>query len=203
MNLDTGTVTAVVDASHLTVDGVGGRAGLAVFVPSSLAGAAMVGSMVNVLCDGDVNLLIGVTTGAWIGTFLLSSVADVPAGYLIADGSTFDAATYPFLSAKLGGTTLPNVADRGLIGKSGTKAIRSTGGAASVTLGGTNVPPHYHATGFTGATIREAAAEYSSGTVTVATTATPGNNTQADTGSPTSFSVQDPYYAAAIYIKAA
>lgn len=147
MNLDTGTVTAIPDAAHLTVDGVGGRSGLSVSVPSSLAGAAMVGSMVNVLCDGDVNLLIGVTSGAWIGTVTLfwGTVAQIPAGHLILDGSTFSAAAYPFLYAHLGTTTLPNQQDKVPMGASGTKAVKSTGGSSTISTA--NLPGHTHTLG--------------------------------------------------------
>ncbi|WP_372733616.1 phage tail protein [Nocardioides sp.] len=58
----------------------------------------------------------------WIG-----DEADCPAGWLICDGSSFDAGTYPKLAALLGGTTLPNFTDRFLIG-AGSKALLTTGG---------------------------------------------------------------------------
>lgn len=122
-------------------------------------------------------------------------------GWLLWDNAlTFSAATYPRLYALLGTTSLPDPRDCVLMGKSGTKTLRSTGGATTVTLAGANIPPHYHATGFTGATIREPA----TGTnITVATTATPGNNTQTDTGTPTAFSIIPKYVATNFLIRAA
>lgn len=175
-------------------------------VPGSLQGVAT-GQNVRVSMQGNTSVVEAVLddidggivpTGAvimWFG-------AAAPDGWLICDGSSFSSSTYPRLYAHLGGTTLPDFRDRVPMGKSGTKSLNSTGGAADVTLAGANIPPHYHATGFTGATIREAAAEYSSGSVTVATTATPGNLTQTDTDTPTSFSVLNPYRALNFIIKA-
>ena len=205
--LDTGTVAGQVDASHLTVDLADKE--ITVLVPGSHAGAIGVGDFVLIAQAGRTAVLIDVISGsAWnwradVGTRAWYDGATAPTGWLIEDGSPFSGTTYPALQTLMGGTTLRDMRDRSWVGKSGTKSLNSTGGAASVTLAGGNVPPHYHATGFTGALLREAGVAYTSGTVTVATTATPGNNTQTDTGTPTSFSVQNPYRAANSIIKAA
>ena len=65
--------------------------------------------------------------------------ADCPAGWLVLDGSTFDGSTYPALAALLGGTTLPNMTDRFPIG-AGTKALGTSGGAATRALTVANLP---------------------------------------------------------------
>lgn len=206
VTLDTGTVVSVTDASHVEVD-LGDRT-VTVLVPGSLIGAAAAGAFVRVAVAGNTCTLDSVISNPAAGTVPVGSVvmwaaAAAPTGWLICDGSTYSSATYPMLYAVLGSTTLPDLRDRAVVGKSGTKSLNSTGGAADVTLASGNVPPHFHATGFTGASIREAAVAYTSGTVTVATTATPGNNTQTDTGSPSSFSVLNPYRALNFIIKAA
>lgn len=206
VTLDTGTVVSVTDSTTLEVD-LGERT-VAVLVPANLIGAASAGAFVRVAVQENTHTLDAVISSPSagmvpIGSLVMWAAAAAPTGWLICDGSTYSSATYPQLYAVLGSTTLPDMRDRTVVGKSGTKSLNSTGGAADVTLTGTNVPPHYHATGFTGATIREAAVAYTSGTVTVATTATPGNNTLTDTGSPSSFSVLNPYRALNFIIKAA
>lgn len=73
---------------------------------------------------------------------LISSVGDtkfwpgaiVPTNWLVMDGSAFSGSTWPLLAAFLGGTTLPDMRDRGPVGKSGTKALLSTGGADTHTM---------------------------------------------------------------------
>lgn len=79
-----------------------------------------------------------------VGSITMWPTASPPAGWLICDGSSFSAATYPELSAVLGGTSLPDLQDRVPVGSSGTKSELSTGGAASVTLTTTQLPAHAH-----------------------------------------------------------
>ncbi len=142
ISLDTGTVTAIVGTTGLTVQ-LGDRQ-VAAVVPSSLVGAAMAGSRVLLAVDGNVHTLTDVITGAWIGTVRLfwGTSAQVPAGELIMDGSSFSGDAYPFLQAHLGGTTLPDMRDRFPVGASGTKAAKSTGG--STTIAEANLPSHTH-----------------------------------------------------------
>lgn len=206
VSMDTGTVVSVTDSTHLEVDL--GERNVTVLVPATLIGAAAAGAFVRVAVQENSYVLDSVLSSPSasmvpVGCILPYAGSAAPTGWLICDGSTFSSTAYPTLAAVLGGTTLPDMRDRVVIGKSGTKSLNSTGGAADVTLTGTNVPPHYHATGFTGATIREAGVAYASGSVTVATAATPGNNTQTDTGSPTSFSVLNPYRALNFIVRAA
>ena len=139
-SLDTGVVEVVTDASHVQVD-IGERS-VPAFMPSSLAGAASVGSTVLLLVQQDTHIVLDVTSGAWIGEVRMLATATIPAGWLLCDGSTFSAATYPLLNTLLGGTTLPDFRDRFPVGKSATKALRSTGGSATITEA--QLPEHDH-----------------------------------------------------------
>lgn len=67
-----------------------------------------------------------------------------PDGWLMLDGSTFDAGTYPELAAALGGNTLPDFRDRFPIGAGGAVGLFGTGGAASTTLSIAQIPSHTH-----------------------------------------------------------
>lgn len=77
--------------------------------------------------------------------------------YLLCDGSSFSAVTYPFLNTILGGTTLPDARGRGRFNlNGGTGRITtagsnidgdtrfSAGGAQTVTLDTTMIPAHSH-----------------------------------------------------------
>lgn len=76
-------------------------------------------------------------------THFLCAKADIPAGWLPLDGSTFSADEYPELYAKLGTNVLPDYTDRIPIG-AGTKAVGTTGGTPAVTLAKANLPRHVH-----------------------------------------------------------
>lgn len=141
VSLDLGTVTAVTSVTHLAVN-LGDRAGVPVIVPSSLVGGAMVGSRVLVTRVDGVYTLLDIITGAWIGKTEIYFGATPPAGWLKLDGSPFSSTDYPFLAAHLGGTTLPDARDRAVLGASGTKAAKSTGGSS--TIAEANLPAHTH-----------------------------------------------------------
>jgi hypothetical protein len=66
-------------------------------------------------------------------TMWFGAEADIPAGWLSCDGSTFDGDTYPELEDLLGSTTLPNFEDRFPIG-AGTKALGTSGGSSTLDL---------------------------------------------------------------------
>lgn len=78
------------------------------------------------------------------GSIVMYGGTSAPSGWLICDGSQASRSTYSALFAIVGttfgagnGTTtfnLPDLRDRFAIGKSGTKALGSTGGAATVNL---------------------------------------------------------------------
>lgn len=66
-----------------------------------------------------------------IGSIVMWPTATPPAGWLICNGGTFTAATYPALNTLLGGNTLPDMRQRFPLGvaASGTGAtVRSVGG---------------------------------------------------------------------------
>lgn len=100
-----------------------------------------------------------------VGTYLDLIDSSVPAWitsctippYLLCDGSTFSAVTYPYLNTKLGGTTLPDLRGRaryylnggtGRITTAGSGIDGDTrlaaGGAQNVTLILANIPAHDH-----------------------------------------------------------
>jgi len=84
--------------------------------------------------------------GVNTGLIVPWSSASTPSGFLDCDGSNVSRSTYSALFAVIGTTygsgdgsstfTLPNLTDRTVIGKSGTKALASTGGANAVTSTG-------------------------------------------------------------------
>lgn len=106
----------------------------------------------------------GVGNGKTIGQLLrpvgevtmwFGAEADIPAGWLSCDGSSFDGDQYPELATLLGGTVLPNFEDRFPIG-AGAKALGSSGGSATA-----NVAAHTHGAGTLAATAPAAATEWS------------------------------------------
>lgn len=81
--------------------------------------------------------------------------ANCPAGFLVMDGSTFSAVTYPALNTLLGGTTLPNFTDKFSRGPAaGATSGGATGGADSAGLPAHthNTPNHAHNITIQGAT---------------------------------------------------
>jgi len=87
------------------------------------------------------------------GTVLNFAGSVAPTGYLICDGASLLRSDYPDLFAVIGTTygavdgthfTLPDLRDRVPVGKSGTKALGSTGGAATHTLVTAEMPSHQH-----------------------------------------------------------
>jgi len=81
--------------------------------------------------------------GTATGTIVPWSSASVPTGFLECDGAAVSRSTYSALFAVVGTTygtgdgsstfNLPNLQDNVPVGKSGTKALASTGGANTVT----------------------------------------------------------------------
>ena len=77
------------------------------------------------------------------GSIVAYAGASAPNGWLVCDGTAFSSVTYPALYALLGNVAvLPNLTDRFIVGKSGTKTIRTTGG--SETIAEANLPVHTH-----------------------------------------------------------
>ena len=88
-----------------------------------------------------------------VGTILNWTVATVPKGWLLCDGTGYAIATYPELYAAIGtnfgasgGFQVPNFSSKVPYG--GTSSIGTTGGAATVTLTGaqTGFKSHSHNT---------------------------------------------------------
>jgi len=85
--------------------------------------------------------------GTATGTILPWSTGSVPTGFLECDGAAVSRTTYSTLYGVVGTTygtgdgsstfNLPNLADNVPMGKSGTKALASTGGANTVAASGT------------------------------------------------------------------
>lgn len=88
------------------------------------------------------------------GAILLWGAASPPAGWLICDGSAISRAGYPTLFANYSttwgagdGTTtfnIPDFRDRVAVGKSGTKALASTGGSETHAISVAEMPVHNH-----------------------------------------------------------
>lgn len=94
----------------------------------------------------DANLSISqlaIVGGAVIGDVKYSYQPVSHSGWVILAGQAKStlAANQQLAATSLGiGTNLPNGADRGLVGVSGTKALASTGGQATVTISQANLP---------------------------------------------------------------
>lgn len=106
--------------------------------------------------DAEGNLLAGIK-----GEVKIYAGASAPTGWLLCDGSPISRTTYADLFDVIGtsfgtgdGSTtfnLPDLRDKFAIGKSGTKALGSTGGAATVNLAHTHsTPNHVHKWAYTG-----------------------------------------------------
>lgn len=83
------------------------------------------------------------------GCISLWYTAAPPSGWLVCDGSTFDATTYADLDTLLGGNTLPNLQGRIPVGRNGTSgtfnvAVGTAGGAETHQLTEGQMPKHYH-----------------------------------------------------------
>lgn len=84
------------------------------------------------------------TVVAWAGVG-----TNPPSGWLFCDGTSFSGGTYPELAAALGGTTLPDLRGRVVVGVDATSLRVASAGAGSVGAAGgidanTAVPAHTH-----------------------------------------------------------
>ena len=150
--------------------------------------------------------IIGVqaSSGATIPAGLISmwsgSIGSIPSGWYLCDGSN--------------GT--PNLTNRFIIGAGSTYAVNGTGGVSSVTLTTNNMPAHTHTATVTdpghlhsdtgqnqgfGSTSGPDSNQAWSGTHNTATATTGISVTNSSTGSGTSFSILNPYYALAFIQK--
>lgn len=89
-----------------------------------------------------------------IGTVVMWLTGTVPTGWLLCNGTTFNATNYPLLNTLLGGNTLPDLQQRfpmgagdnaGITGAgSAVKAVGGLTNGSSVTLSSTELPAHVH-----------------------------------------------------------
>ena len=77
-----------------------------------------------------------------VGAIMMWSAPTVPSGWLVCDGTQFNAATYPLLNTVLGGNTLPNLIDAYV--KGGTAPNLTPAGANSTVIVEGNMPLHKH-----------------------------------------------------------
>ena len=84
-----------------------------------------------------------------VGSIMMWSTATPPDGWLICDGTTFNASTYPALNTVLGGNALPDLIGRFALGagernEGSNHPLLSTGGQEDVKLDEDNIPAHNH-----------------------------------------------------------
>lgn len=146
----------------------------------------------------------GTTIPAGLISLWYGSIGSVPTGWYLCDGSN--------------GT--PDLRDRFIVGAGNTYAVSASGGATSATLAITNMPAHTHTATVTDPSHFHSAG-YSNGSAGSGGSGTPLSNfaatgsttfntttsttgitvANASTGSGTSFSILNPYYALAYIMK--
>ena len=119
--------------------------GTAVLVPN--------GQTLPVYGDGS-NFYTAVTNTVPAGSIQMWATATAPSGYVLCNGVAISRTLYSTLFSVIGTTfgvgdgsttfNVPNYQGVMPIGSNGTYALASTGGAASTTLGTTNLPSHTH-----------------------------------------------------------
>jgi len=125
-----GTPTAATLSGDATIDASG-----ALTIAAGAVEEAMLASGVNTVPTGCISM--------WY-----TDAASPPTGWLICDGSTFDASTYADLNTLLGGNTLPNLKGRVPVGVDSTQTefdtLGETGGAKTHELTIAEMPAHNH-----------------------------------------------------------
>jgi microcystin-dependent protein len=79
-----------------------------------------------------------------VGGMILSVVAISDPNWLLCNGGTFSAATYPALNSFLGGNTLPDMRDQSPMGAHTTVALGANAGALTHTLTTAQLASHTH-----------------------------------------------------------
>jgi len=181
------------------------------FVLKNSAGST-IGTYDNIYGIVGVQTAVGTTIPAGMISIWYGSIGSVPSGWYLCDGAN--------------GT--PDLRDRFIIGAGSTYAVAATGGATSVTLVTNNLPAHTHTAtstvtdpGHTHTTTWNNINDFTSGSQTPGAEQNPDDaqgtfniatnsnttgitvaTTNASTGSGTSFSILNPYYALAYVMKA-
>lgn len=151
-----------------------------------------------------------------VGVILPYAGTTAPTGFLICDGSTFNATTYADLNTLLGGNTLPDLRGAFLVGYKSTdtdyNAIGKTGGEKTHALSVGELPVHDHALGqygSSGTTTMKFISGGGSSTVTdrLATTSVGDNGETTSllvtqTGSGTAHENRPPFYTVNYIIRA-
>ncbi|MFK7937582.1 MAG: tail fiber protein [Saprospiraceae bacterium] len=104
--------------------------------------------------DGVAPATIDLRTIVPVGTIQMYIGTTAPAGWLLCNGNSFNAATYPALNTLLGTNVTPNFSGRVplAVGQSSEStatnhALKSTGGEETVTLSIAQIPSHNHDSG--------------------------------------------------------
>lgn len=137
------TWATVTQASPLRIRLDGESAALSI-TPENLAGALVAGERVWVQVSGRRTLVVARAGGMGVptGTVQMFMGTTVPDGWLLLDGSTFDANEYPALADVLGTTTLPNMGDHFPIHTNDPLDVGRLGGSNTITEA--NMPAHDH-----------------------------------------------------------
>lgn len=108
--------------------------------------APQVGDIAYCVSEGTVIVALGFDRGVGVpvGSIVAYGSTTAPFGWKVCDGTAFPAGSeYDDVKA-IYGANAPNLQDRFIAGRSGTKALFSTGGAETVTLIEANLPAHAH-----------------------------------------------------------
>jgi microcystin-dependent protein len=172
------------------------------FVLQTSAGVT-IGTYDNIYGIVGVQSAVGTTIPAGMISLWYGSIGSVPTGWYLCDGTN--------------GT--PDLRDRFVMGAGSTYAVGSTGGSSTRTLTTTEMPSHSHSATFVGDALAPHSHTYTSpigpfGTVssggtgpsTASTSSVSGGTpsgtvTIGTTGSGSSFSILNPYYALAYVMK--
>jgi hypothetical protein len=173
------------------------------FVLKDSAGST-IGTYDNIYGIIGVQAAAGTTIPAGMISLWYGAIGSVPTGWYLCDGAN--------------GT--PDLRDRFIIGAGSSYSVGSTGGATSHTITTTEMPSHTHTATFTGTALPP---HSHTGAISIISSVAGGSNTVAGvttstgstsggtpsgtvtvdaTGSGTSFSILNPYYALAYVMKA-
>ncbi len=160
----------------------------------------------NVIGDMDITGVLtnnGISVNLPVGSIQMWATNTPPEGWLICDGTTFNASTYPLLNAVLGGNTLPDFAGRFPLGVGNSGAngsvnhtIGGEGGEEKHTLTIAEMPSHNHGIQYRVGTESGSGNNYSD------LTATGTNDTTENTGGDQPHNTMPPYYTINFIIKA-